>query len=85
VLHWAERVFPEPESATAEQPLIETPASLKLIVPVGLLPVTEAVKVTLLPTVEGLAELASTVLLVALFTVWVTALLVEAPLLASPP
>jgi hypothetical protein len=38
----------------------------------------------LLPTFEGLAELASAVLLVALFTVWVSALLVEAPLLALP-
>ena len=85
VLHCALRVLPEPASATALQPEIETPPSVKLTLPVGLNPVTEAVKVTLAPSPEGLAELDNAVLLVALFTVWVSVLLVEPLLLASPP
>lgn len=77
-------VLPVPESAMAAQPLMEAPPSLKLTVPVGLLPVTVAVKVTLAPKTDGLTELASTVLVAALLTVCVSALLDDAPLLASP-
>src|ERR1700674_5258344 len=59
VLHCAVRVLPLPPRATAAQPAMELPPSVKLTLPVGLDPVTDAVKVTLLPTVDGLAELDS--------------------------
>ncbi len=45
----------------ALQPLIELAPSLKLTLPVGLLPPTVAVKVTLVPAVDGFFELASVV------------------------
>ena len=48
-------------SATAAQPEIELPPSVKLMLPVGALPVTVAVKVMFAPTVDGLSELASDV------------------------
>src|SRR3954453_22990653 len=41
-------------TAAEGQPLTGLPASVKLTVPVGALPVTVAVKVTLLPAVAGL-------------------------------
>jgi len=50
-----------PASATALQPLIELPPSVKLTLPVGLLPATVAVNVTLAPTADGFSELASVV------------------------
>ena len=61
VLHAAVLLLPLPTSATAEQPLIEVAPSLKLTLPVGLLPTTVAVKVTVAPAVDGLAELARVV------------------------
>src|SRR5881397_2637418 len=61
VVHAAVRLLPLPASATAEQPAIELPPSLKLTDPVGFAPVTVAVKVTLLPTVDGFKELPSVV------------------------
>src|SRR6266702_1235538 len=84
VLHCAVRVLPEPARATAAQPAIELPPSVKLTLPVGLAPVTEAVKITLLPSVDGLAELASVVVLVALLTTCAKVVLVEPLLVASP-
>ena len=78
VAHCAVRVLPLPARATAEQPLIELAPSLKLTVPVGPVPLTVAVKVTLVPTVDGVSEVARLVVLVALFTTCDTALLVEA-------
>jgi hypothetical protein len=63
VAHWAVRMLPEPASAIAEQPLIEVAPSLKFTVPVGDVPVTVAVKVTLAPTVDGVSEVASAVVL----------------------
>src|SRR5213593_2808027 len=71
-------------SATAAQPAIELPPSVKLTLPVGLKPVTEAVKVTLAPAVDGLSELASVVVLVALLTTCEKVVLVEPLLVASP-
>lgn len=61
VLHAAVLLLPLPVSAIALQPLIELPPSLKLTLPVGLLPATVAVKVTLVPAVDGFFELASVV------------------------
>ena len=54
--HVAVRALPEPISATALHPLSELPLSVKLTLPVGLDPLTLAVKVTALPNVDGLAE-----------------------------
>ena len=61
VLHAAVRVLPAPMSAIAPQPLMVVPPLVKFTLPVGALPVTDAVKVTLAPTVEGFSELTSAV------------------------
>ena len=84
VVHAAVRVLPLPLSATALQPEMEVPPSVKFTVPVGALPLTVAVNATLAPTTDGLAELESVVLVATPFTVCVSTALVEAPLLASP-
>jgi hypothetical protein len=68
VVHAAVLLFPLPASATALQPAIEAPPSLKLMLPVGAMPPTVAVKVTLAPNVDGFFELASAVVLAALLT-----------------
>ena len=49
MLQVAVLLLPEPTSATALQPLIALPPSVKLTLPVGALPVTVAVKLTLAP------------------------------------
>src|SRR5258706_11019272 len=48
-------------NATAVQPLSEVPSAVKATLPVGALPVTVAVKITLAPTADGLPELVSIV------------------------
>ena len=59
MLHVAVLLFAAPAgSATAPQPVIVLPPSVKATLPVGAVPVTVAVKVTLVPTTDGLAELA---------------------------
>ena len=84
VEHVAVRVLPLPAAkATAEQPVIDTPPSVKLTVPVGAVAVTVAVNVTLAPDVDGFSELASVVVLAA-FTTCDSVLLVDAALPASP-
>jgi hypothetical protein len=60
-VHAAVRALPLPETAMAEQPPIEPAPSLKFTLPVGLVPDTVAVKVTLVPAAEGFCELASVV------------------------
>ena len=83
----AVRTLPLPASATAEQPPIEVTPSLKLTVPVGVVPVTVAVNVTLAPDVDGFNELAS-VVVVGVAAVWTTcdsAALVDGLLPALPP
>src|SRR3984893_11561919 len=57
VLHTAVRVLPAPASAAAPQPPMVLPPSVKFRVPVGPLPVTDAVNVTPAPTDDGFAEL----------------------------
>src|SRR5215470_12316688 len=65
VEHEAVRVLLLPASATAAQAAeIEVPPSVKFTTPVGLVPVTAAVNVTMEPTADGLAEL-ETVVVVA--------------------
>jgi hypothetical protein len=81
----AVRMFPEPASATAEQLPIDDAPSLKFTVPVGAVPVTVAVKDTLVPAMDGVSEVPTLVVLLTLLTVWESVLLVDAVLLASPP
>ncbi len=85
VVHAAVLLLPLPASATALQPAIEAPPSLKLTLPVGAVPVTVAVNVMLVPNVDGFFELTTPVVLVALLTTCETAVLAEALLPASPP
>jgi hypothetical protein len=61
VVHCAVRLLPEPAREMAEHPVTELPPSLKLTVPVGLVPTTVAVNVTDAPCVEGFRLLASVV------------------------
>jgi hypothetical protein len=78
------RILPEPVSATAVQPAIEVVPSKKFTVPVGATPLTVAVKVTLVPAVDGVNELPIPVVLVALLTVWESAVLLDVTFAASP-
>src|SRR6266568_2246525 len=72
-------------NATALQPVRVVPSAVKARLPLGALPVTVAVKVTLAPASDGLAELVSAVVLeVLLVTTWESVVLVEPPLAASP-
>ena len=80
----AVRILPLPPRATAEQPLIEVPPLVKFTAPVGARPLTVAVNVTLAPTIEGFAELARPVVVVAL-TSCEKAVLPDPELPASPP
>jgi hypothetical protein len=66
VLHAAVRVLPAPVSATVPQPLMVVPPSVKFTLPVGAIPATDAVKVTLAPTVDGFNELDSVVIVAVL-------------------
>jgi len=62
VEHTALGVLPPPLSATALQPAIEDPPSLKSTVPVGAaVPETVAARWTFAPEVDGFNELASVV------------------------
>ena len=83
----AVRVLPLPASATAAQPAIDAAPSLKLTVPVGAEPVTDAVKVTLAPAIDGVSDVASVVdvATAAGLTTCDSAALVDARLPASPP
>src|ERR1041385_2716983 len=80
----AVRILPEAVSAIALQPAIEVPPSRKFTVPVGAVPLTVAVKVTLAPTADGVSELAIPVVLVILLMTWETAVLLEPALVTSP-
>ena len=85
VLHVVVLLFALPEgSATALQPLSVAPLALNPTVPVGAVPVTVAVKVTLVPTTDGLAELATAAPLTAGLTTCANVALVEPLLLLSP-
>ena len=73
-----------PVKATALQPAIVEPSAVNATVPVGAVPLTVAVNVTLVPTIDGFAELASVVVLAALLTTCERVALVDALLPASP-
>ena len=63
LLQLAVLLLPDPVSATALHPASGAlPSAAKLTLPVGFAPLTVAVKVTLLPSVVGLPEVASVVL-----------------------
>ena len=68
LVHAAVLLLPDPASTTALQPMIDAAPSLKFTLPLGLLPATVAVKVTLAPNVDGFFELATVVVLAALLT-----------------
>ena len=83
VVHIDVRVPPEPVRPTAPHPEIATPSLVKATAPVGALPLTDAVNVTLVPTTTGLAEVASVVADADLTTCDKGAL-VDAPLAELP-
>ena len=80
----AVRILPEPVRATAEQLVIEAAPSLKFTVPVGALPLIVAVKVTVVPKVDGVKELPIPVVLGALLTACDSAALLDVAFTASP-
>jgi hypothetical protein len=84
VLQAAVRVLPAPVSATAPQVAMVVPPSVKLTVPVGALPVTDAVNVTFVPTIAGFAELETAVVEDAGLTTCESAALLDAALPVSP-
>ena len=83
VEHAAVRVLPLPVRATALHPVMDVPPLVKLTFPVGAIPVTDAVKVTLAPTTDGFAELAR-VVVVADLTTCERVALAEPKFAASP-
>ena len=87
VLQVAVLLLPEPVSATAPHPVSGAPPSAtKLTLPVGFVPATVAVNVTVAPTIAGLAELATIVVVVATAVMTCdSGELLEAALAASPP
>ena len=86
VLHVAVLLFAAlAGSATAPQPAMVLPPSVNATLPVGAVPVTVAVKVTLVPTTDGFAELANAVPLLAGLTTCASVVLVDALLPPSPP
>src|SRR6266487_3518356 len=80
----AVRMLPLPLNTAAAQPAIDAPPSRKFTVPVGAVPLTVAVKVTLVPAVDGVNELPIPVVLVTLLTVCESAVLLDVALVASP-
>jgi hypothetical protein len=74
-----------PFTATAAQPVRVAVPSVNATVPVGDEPAMVAVNVTSAPGADGLAELASVVVVAGRFTVCVSVALAEPVLRASPP
>src|SRR6266446_3557857 len=72
-------------SANARQPLSVAPSAVKATLPVGALPITVAVKRTLLRTSDGLAELARPVVLAVLLSTCSRMAPAEPALVESPP
>ena len=81
VVNVAVREFPVPLSVPVLS--VEAP-SRKVTIPVGLIPLTVAVKVTLWPMVEGLALLTTDVDVAATLITWLRALDVLVLLPVSP-
>ena len=83
VVHAAVRVLPVPARLIALHPEMPAPSLVKATAPVGALPVTDAVNVTLAPAVTGLPDVASVVADAAL-TDCDNAVLLDAVLPVSP-
>ena len=83
----AVRTLPLPASATAAQPASDVAPSLKFMVPVGAVPVTVAVNVTLVPATDGVSDVVTVVDVATApeLTTCDNTLLVDATLPASPP
>ena len=84
VVHTEVRVPPEPASATAPHPEIVTPSLVNATAPVGALPATDAVNVTLVPLTTGVPDVA-TVVVDAALTVCDSGALLDDALPVSPP
>ena len=84
VKHAAVRRLPVPVNEMLEQPAIVVPPSRKFTVPVGALPLTVAVNVTVTPSSKGVCDVARLVVLDVLLIVCERTLLVEAALAPSP-
>lgn len=84
VVQVAVRVLPLPDRLRAEHPPIETPASRKSTVPLGDVPTTVAVNVTLPPTTDGLPEVESVVVVAGALTTCASVALVDAAFVALP-
>jgi len=76
--------LPLPVTVAALHPEIDEPPSMKLTLPVGALPLTVAVKVTMEPCIDGVCDVATPVVLVVLLTVCDSVALIDAALVASP-
>ena len=84
VVHTEIRVPPEPVRPTALHPEIATPSLVNATAPVGALPVTDAVNVTLVPVTTGVPDVA-TVVVEAVLTVCDNGALLDDALPVSPP
>ena len=80
----AVRGLPEPVSAAVLQVLMIVPPSVNLTVPVGALPLTVAVNVTLVPINVGFAEVEMVVVECARFMTCDRGALLDAAFPASP-
>ena len=78
------RVSPEPVRPTAPHPEIVTPSLVNATAPVGALPATDAVNVTLVPLTTGVPDVA-TVVVDAALTVCDNGALLDDALPVSPP
>jgi len=89
IVHAAVRLLPLPLKLTAVHPPIDAPSEVNATPPVGALPLTVAVNVTLLPGAEGFCELPSVVVVgvgpPAALTTCDNGVLVEATFKPSPP
>jgi hypothetical protein len=85
VVQVAVRVLPPPDRLRAEHPLIETPTSRKSTVPVGDVPTTVAVNVTLVPTVDELLGLEIVVVVTGALITCASGALLDAAFVELPP
>jgi hypothetical protein len=85
VVQAAVRELPVPVTATAPQPVIVVPPSVKFTAPVGATPLTVAVRVRLVPAVDGLWELTKVVVEPGLLTTCDSGALLDAAFALSPP
>jgi len=88
VVHAAVRLLPLPLKLTAVHPLIDAPSEVNATPPLGALPLTVAVNVTLPPAGDGFCELPRLVVVGAgplTLTTWDNAAFAEPTFKPSPP